>query len=116
MPMTRLFHSMRNVVWSILTRRVGNLVARRYFMIEQPSRPDVQRPPDVVDQPPPDIKPVPPPDIPPPAGQPDIQPPSRPDRNPRVRLTIASNHLPVLIGALRTSPGQCLSAHIMQAY
>ena len=49
-------------------------------MIEQPSRPDITRPPDPIDKPPPGIKPVPPPDIPPPAGPPDIPPPSRPER------------------------------------
>jgi hypothetical protein len=49
-------------------------------MIEQPSRPDMPRPPDIIDRPPPDIKPVPPPDIPPPAGPPDVQPPTGPER------------------------------------
>jgi hypothetical protein len=53
----------------------GAVLAARMSMIEQPSRPDIVRPPDPIDKPPPDIKPVPPPDIPPPAGPPDIQPP-----------------------------------------
>src|SRR2546425_13284347 len=56
----------------------GNIVAERLRMIEQPSRPDLPRPPDPIDKPPPDIRPVPPPDIPPPAGPPDIQPPREP--------------------------------------
>jgi len=63
-----------------LSRTTGSDVAGLGFMIEQPSKPDIHRPPDPVDKPPPDIKPVPPPDIPPPAGPPEIQPPRRPER------------------------------------
>jgi hypothetical protein len=59
-------------------RRPGSDVAAVVCMIEQPSKPDIHRPPDPIDKPPPDIKPVPPPDIPPPA--PDIQPPTFPER------------------------------------
>jgi hypothetical protein len=58
----------------------GPVVALSSRMIEQPSRPDVPRPPDPIDKPPPDIKPIPPPDIPPPAGPPDIPPPPQPER------------------------------------
>jgi hypothetical protein len=61
-------------------RSLGPFIARAVLMIEQPSRPDFPRPPDIIDTPPPDIKPVPPPDIPPPAGPPDLQPPPRPER------------------------------------
>ena len=49
-------------------------------MIEQPSKPDIPRPPDPIDRPPPDIKPVPPPDIPLPGGPPDVHPPTFPER------------------------------------
>jgi len=48
--------------------------------IEQPSKPEIPRPPDAIDHPPPDITPVPPPDIPPPEGPPDIRPPAPPER------------------------------------
>jgi hypothetical protein len=57
----------------------GRIVAALHGMIEQPSKPDIPRPPDVIDKPPPDIKPVPPPDIPVPSA-PDIQPPTFPER------------------------------------
>jgi hypothetical protein len=57
---------------------MGKFVATTALMIEQPSKPDIPRPPDPIDRPPPDIKPVPPPDIPVPA--PDIQPPTFPER------------------------------------
>ena len=50
----------------------GFILAGAECMIEQPSTPDIPRPPDPVDKPPPDIKPVPPPDIPVPS--PDVQP------------------------------------------
>ena len=59
---------------------VDPLLQRWTVMIEQPSRPDIPRPPDPIDKPPPDIKPIPPPDIPPPAGPPDIPPPQAPER------------------------------------
>ncbi len=77
--------SARPTDWSAPTNaenaeRLGSDVATLVFMIEQPSKPDIHRPPDPIDKPPPDIKPVPPPDIPPPAGPPDIQPPSTPER------------------------------------
>lgn len=55
-------------------------------MIEQPSNPDVPRPPDVVGHPPPDINPMPPPDIAP-VPPPDIHPeppPGRPIPSPGV--------------------------------
>src|SRR5438874_863743 len=65
---------------STVTHSRGFVVAGLRDMIEQPSRPDIPRPPDPIDKPPPDIKPVPPPDIPAPAGPPDIQPPSPPER------------------------------------
>jgi hypothetical protein len=58
-----------------LSTDVGNVVAPRCHMLEQP---DFPRPPDPIDKPPPDIKPVPPPDIPPPPGAPDIHPPPGP--------------------------------------
>jgi hypothetical protein len=58
----------------------GSIVAIDRIMIEQPSKPDFPRPPDVIDKPPPDIKPVPPPDIPVPSGLPDVQPPTFPER------------------------------------
>ena len=54
----------------------GRVIAGWTDMIEQPSPPDIPRPPDSIDNPPPDIKPVPPPDIPPPAGPPDVQLPT----------------------------------------
>ena len=59
----------------------GSVVAIGRGMQEQPQRPDIPRPPDVIDSPPPDIKPIPPPDIPPPAGPPDLQPPIAPERS-----------------------------------
>ena len=58
----------------------GRVVAEIRSMIEQPSSPEIPRPPDVIDRPPPDVTPIPPPDIPPPAGPPDIQPPPGPER------------------------------------
>jgi len=57
------------------------LLQRFKLMIEQPSSPEIPRPPDVIDRPPPDVTPVPPPDIPPPEGPPDIQPPRGPERS-----------------------------------
>ena len=60
--------------------RYGSEVAPPGIMMEQPARPDIERPVDPIDKPPPDIKPVPPPDIPPPQGQPDMYPPTVPER------------------------------------